>query len=98
MCQVGEKIAKEFNDAVPAYPGLVTAMTLDLADLDSVRAFAKKFGEEREKLHILINNAGIMHTPEGKTKQGEREQATRCRHHTVRRVQYAVAMMVTKGH
>jgi short-subunit dehydrogenase involved in D-alanine esterification of teichoic acids len=68
--QVGEKIAKEFNDAVPAYPGLVTAMTLDLADLDSVRAFAKKFGEEREKLHVLINNAGIMHTPEGKTKQG----------------------------
>ena len=35
-----------------------------------MRAFAKKFGEERKKLHVLINNAGIMHTPEGKTKQG----------------------------
>ena len=67
---MGEKIAKEFNDAVPAYPGLVTAMALDLADLESVRAFAKKFGAERDKLHVLINNAGIMHTPEGKTKQG----------------------------
>lgn len=36
---------------------------LDLADLDSVRAFAEEFGACHDALDILVNNAGIMAPP-----------------------------------
>jgi NAD(P)-dependent dehydrogenase (short-subunit alcohol dehydrogenase family) len=39
---------------------------LDLADLDSVRQFAGTIGE----FDVLINNAGVMMPPHGRTKQG----------------------------
>eukprot|EP01122_Echinamoeba_exundans_P010263 TRINITY_DN3801_c0_g1_i1.p1 TRINITY_DN3801_c0_g1~~TRINITY_DN3801_c0_g1_i1.p1 ORF type:complete len:319 (+),score=63.80 TRINITY_DN3801_c0_g1_i1:23-958(+) len=52
----------------------VEAMQLDLADLDSVRAFADSFEKKNLPLHLLINNAGIMNTPYGKTKQGFEQQ------------------------
>jgi NAD(P)-dependent dehydrogenase (short-subunit alcohol dehydrogenase family) len=39
---------------------------LDLADLDSVREFASTVGE----LDVLINNAGVMMPPHGRTRQG----------------------------
>ncbi len=40
---------------------------LDLADLDSVHAFANAFDGE---LDVLINNAGVMAVPQGRTKDG----------------------------
>jgi NAD(P)-dependent dehydrogenase (short-subunit alcohol dehydrogenase family) len=43
---------------------------LDLADLESVSAFATAAREQLERLDLLINNAGVMIPPEGKTKQG----------------------------
>ena len=44
---------------------------LDLADLDSVRAFADRFAERHDTLDILVNNAGVMAPPERlTTKQG----------------------------
>ncbi|XP_034479707.1 retinol dehydrogenase 12-like [Drosophila innubila] len=43
---------------------------LDLASLDSIRKFAADFKNEQYKLHILINNAGIMHCPRMSTKDG----------------------------
>ena len=45
-------------------------LQLDLASLDSVREFSTKFHKLEKQLHILINNAGIMACPEGKTKDG----------------------------
>ena len=45
----------------------VEVRPLDLTDLASVRAFAKAF--EDETIHLLINNAGVMATPLGVTKQ-----------------------------
>jgi len=45
-------------------------MELDLADLDSVRLFAKAFKEKYNKLDVLINNAGVMIPPYSKTKDG----------------------------
>ena len=43
---------------------------LDLADLDSVAAFASTFAEAHDRLDILVNNAGVMVPPRGTTKQG----------------------------
>jgi NAD(P)-dependent dehydrogenase (short-subunit alcohol dehydrogenase family) len=45
-------------------------MQLDLAGLASVRRFADEFANHCDRLDILINNAGIMRTPFGKTADG----------------------------
>ena len=50
--------------------GEVAVMALDLADLDSLRQFAKQFGAKYDCLNLLINNAGIMLPPQGTTAQG----------------------------
>ncbi|MEN9529601.1 MAG: hypothetical protein RI932_1474 [Pseudomonadota bacterium] len=50
--------------------GKLTVMHLDLASLESVREFSKSFREKFESLHGLVNNAGVMFTPRGKTKDG----------------------------
>jgi NAD(P)-dependent dehydrogenase (short-subunit alcohol dehydrogenase family) len=43
---------------------------LDLSDLDSVAAFAAAFARTHDRLDLLINNAGVMVPPLGRTKQG----------------------------
>jgi NAD(P)-dependent dehydrogenase (short-subunit alcohol dehydrogenase family) len=48
--------------------GTAELARLDLSDLDSVRAFADGFG--RDRIDLLVNNAGVMAPPYGKTKQG----------------------------
>ncbi len=48
----------------------VAILPLDLADLESVRAFATRFRAEHSKLDLLILNAGVMVAPESKTVQG----------------------------
>jgi NAD(P)-dependent dehydrogenase (short-subunit alcohol dehydrogenase family) len=47
---------------------------LDLADLDSVRAFAESIISDQVPVHVLINNAGIMMPPRSLTKQGFESQ------------------------
>jgi NAD(P)-dependent dehydrogenase (short-subunit alcohol dehydrogenase family) len=55
--------------ACRALPGTLHIMRVDLAALDSVRAFARRFRERfaRRGLHCLVNNGGVMATPEGAT-------------------------------
>lgn len=45
-------------------------LTLDLASLESVRAAARALVGEGRPIDLLINNAGVMCTPEGKTTDG----------------------------
>jgi NAD(P)-dependent dehydrogenase (short-subunit alcohol dehydrogenase family) len=47
---------------------------LDLADLDSVRAFADAFATDARGVDVLINNAGIMFPPRRLTPQGFESQ------------------------
>lgn len=48
----------------------VHLLELDLSKLDSVRACAKNFVDREKSLNILITNAGVMATPEGRTVDG----------------------------
>jgi NAD(P)-dependent dehydrogenase (short-subunit alcohol dehydrogenase family) len=45
-------------------------MQLDLSDLSSVRRFAGEYADRFDRLDILLNNAGIMAVPYGKTAGG----------------------------
>lgn len=51
-------------------PGRAALAALDLSDLDSVRAFAAEFRAGHDRLDLLVNNAGVMVPPLGRTKQG----------------------------
>ncbi|KAI8270556.1 hypothetical protein K4K58_009893 [Colletotrichum sp. SAR11_239] len=48
----------------------ISFLKLDLASLESVKAAASAFLSQETRLDILINNAGIMMTAEGLTKDG----------------------------
>src|SRR5690348_10025917 len=49
--------------------GAVEVAALDLSDLESVRQFADDFAKRHERLDLLVNNAGVMVPPLGRTKQ-----------------------------
>jgi NAD(P)-dependent dehydrogenase (short-subunit alcohol dehydrogenase family) len=61
---------KEAAAHVASAPGSVEILQLDLASLESVRSFASAFLDGHERLHGLVNNAGVMNTPEGRTEDG----------------------------
>jgi NAD(P)-dependent dehydrogenase (short-subunit alcohol dehydrogenase family) len=62
----GEQAFTELKDA----PGTAEVIELDLASLASVRRFAETFIGQHDRLDGLVNNAGVMHTPEGRTEDG----------------------------
>lgn len=49
-------------------------MGLDLTSLKSVRKFADEFKNKFDRLDVLLNNAGIMMVPYGKTEDGFERQ------------------------
>jgi NAD(P)-dependent dehydrogenase (short-subunit alcohol dehydrogenase family) len=56
-------------------PGAVVEhRLLDLADLDSVKAFAAGITSEEAGLDVLVNNAGVMFPPRVLTRQGNESQ------------------------
>ena len=61
--EAGEAAAAEINKTATGGPASVGP--LDLSILASVRAFAEEWG--RARLHILINNAGVMACPQSYT-------------------------------
>ena len=64
----GNKAASDITSRVPN--ASLEPMTLDLGSLDSVRAFAAEFMGKHQRLDVLLNNAGVMNTPPGRTKDG----------------------------
>ena len=54
--------------------GDVTTAPMDLADLASVRSFAKGVSDSHKTLDLLINNAGIMACPEARVGPGWESQ------------------------
>lgn len=66
--QKAEKAAAGIRALKPR--GQVVLMTLDLNDLESVQAFVAAFRAKYDRLDVLVNNAGIMVPPLGRTAQG----------------------------
>jgi NAD(P)-dependent dehydrogenase (short-subunit alcohol dehydrogenase family) len=60
----GDEAARTLRDASG---GRVTPLPLDLADLASIRAFVARFTDERPRLDVLVNNAGVMALPRRET-------------------------------
>ena len=61
-----EKADQNFQEA-----GIVVnSIPMDLGDLVSVQNFASEFSGNHDKLHFLINNAGIMACPETRVGSG----------------------------
>jgi NAD(P)-dependent dehydrogenase (short-subunit alcohol dehydrogenase family) len=58
---------KRGRDAAASVTGSTEIRHLDLADLQSVRTFAEMW---KDDVHILINNAGVMVPPLGRTADG----------------------------
>lgn len=65
----GEKvIADILSSSKSSSP--IELIHMDLSSLESVRAAAKDFLTRSKQLNILINNAGVMATPQGQTTDG----------------------------
>ncbi|OBG28880.1 SDR family NAD(P)-dependent oxidoreductase [Mycobacterium sp. 852002-51057_SCH5723018] len=48
----------------------VALQELDLTSLDSIRSAADELRSAHDRIDLLINNAGVMYTPKGTTKDG----------------------------
>ena len=64
----GQKAVDEVKASTKG--GKITLIEMDLESLASVKKGAEDFLSQSKTLNILITNAGVMATPEGKTKDG----------------------------
>ena len=66
----GQKVVDSMRSDDECNKGEIIMIKMDLDSLDSVRAAAKEILAQTDKINILVNNAGVMATPEGRTKDG----------------------------
>jgi len=70
-CRNPGKAAAAESRILAAHPGArVEVLSLDLADLSSVRRAAATFATRHDRLDVLINNAGVMMLPRCETADG----------------------------
>lgn len=64
----GEQAVARIREAVP--DARIDLDLVDLADLGSIRSFAERFLESGRAIDVLMNNAGVMACPFGRTADG----------------------------
>ena len=70
-CRDKDKGNAAVREIAQAYPDAKAEMMhLDLSDLASIHHFTEEFSNHYDRLDMLINNAGIMRPPFGKTADG----------------------------
>jgi len=86
------------KDAIKSISGKVSVAAMDLADLSSVRKFARDAVAAGKPVHLLINNAGIMACPERRVGKGwELQFATNHIGHFVLTSELAPLLKKAKG-
>jgi len=70
VCRSAERSESARSALTQNGAGSVDVIEMDLSDLSSVRSAADTLRSRISKIDGLVNNAGIMNTPEGKTKDG----------------------------
>ena len=68
----GENASLKIAQSKPK--GKIVVMSLDLTDLASIKSFAADILKDYNQLDVLLNNAGIMMSPYGLTKDGFESQ------------------------
>lgn len=63
-----ENVVQEIKQMVPN--AIIDIQKLDLASLNSIKAFAGRINARYKSLDVLINNAGVMACPFSKTEDG----------------------------
>lgn len=63
---------QEIKEGIPQ--AKLVSIPLDLADLASIRRFAEEYRKRYDRLDVLLNNAGIMLVPYGRTADGFESQ------------------------
>ena len=63
-----ERAVLELRELVPF--GVFEPGVVDLGDLASIRSFAAQYHESHDAIDVLINNAGVMASPFGRTADG----------------------------
>ena len=62
---------ESIRESSPESGGSLSFLKLDLADLTTIKQSADEFLSKESKLHVLVNNAGVMMPPNGSvTAQG----------------------------
>lgn len=70
-CRSADAVAKAIAQARAQRPDTkLSFLPLDLASLQSVRAFAAAFAQQWQRLHMLILNAGVFAIPHSLTEDG----------------------------
>ena len=74
-CRNMQKAEKAKVKILHVYPrAIITLMKVDTSSLKEVKIFADQFHQHYSKLHLLINNAGIMMSPYKVTEDGFENQ------------------------
>lgn len=74
-CRSLERATEAKNKILADFPNAsIDILKLDLGSLASIHAFAEAFKAKYSRLDILLNNAGIMTIPYGKTEDGFEKQ------------------------
>lgn len=68
----GRIARKQILEIFPA--GKIEVMELDLANLNSIKAFTERYSLRHKHLDVLLNNAGVMMIPYSKTTDGFEKQ------------------------
>jgi NAD(P)-dependent dehydrogenase (short-subunit alcohol dehydrogenase family) len=66
----GDQAAEPVRAAAAQTGAMVELRHVDLASLDSIRTFTDGVVADHDRLDVIIANAGVMATPEGRTSDG----------------------------
>jgi NAD(P)-dependent dehydrogenase (short-subunit alcohol dehydrogenase family) len=70
-CRDADKAQAAMVEVLGRVPqGRLESLALDLSDLASVRSFAERYKARHHRLDLLFNNAGVMATPQRRTRDG----------------------------